>query len=159
NIWNDEDFFVGKDFVGGRSGGSVGAFTDDFCLDARGVLAGDDVLRGRGNQDVAIGQQELFGIISFSLGVADDRLVGITMLQQAIDVDAVLVVEAAIVFSNADDLVAGVLHELGGVGAHVAKALNDHTRGFAGHLKLSEGFIAVDHHAAARGFAASAGAA
>src|SRR6478672_12748863 len=51
NVWNHEDFFVGKDFIRGRSGGTIGAFADNFCFDARRVLAGDYVFSGSGNQD------------------------------------------------------------------------------------------------------------
>src|SRR5689334_2442101 len=34
NVWNDKDFFVGQDFIGGGGGGTVGAFANDFGLDA-----------------------------------------------------------------------------------------------------------------------------
>src|SRR5690348_8296504 len=40
NVWNDKDFFVGQDFIGGGGGGTVGAFANDFGLDAGRVLAG-----------------------------------------------------------------------------------------------------------------------
>src|SRR5438270_6436248 len=88
NVWNDEDFFVGKDFIRGSRCGTVGAFTDDLGLDPRRVLAGDDVFSSCRNEDFAVGEEELAGIGGVSTREADDCLVAIAMLQQSVNVDA-----------------------------------------------------------------------
>src|SRR5579864_759016 len=155
NVWNDEDFFVGKNFICGRRGWTICAFADNLCLDACRVLAGDHVFSGRGDEDFAVGKKELTGIGGVSARKTDNRFVAIAMLQQSVNVDAGTIEQAAIVFSDANDLVACVLHELGRVGADVAKALNNHARGLTAHFKFAKSFIAVDHHAAAGGFAPS----
>src|SRR5579864_9701027 len=51
------------------------------------------------------------------------------------------------------------MHQQSGIGAHVAEALHDDTALFADKAQLLAGFVAHDHHAAAGGFAASAGSA
>ena len=61
NIRDNKDPFVGKDLIGRGSGGAVRAFTDDFCLDARGILAGDYVFGCGRNENFAFGQQQLLG--------------------------------------------------------------------------------------------------
>ena len=106
NVWNDEDFFVGKDFIGGGRCGTVGAFADNLGLDPRRVLAGDNVFSGCRNQDVTVGKEELAGIGGVSAREADDGLVAIAVLQQSVNVDASTIEQAAIVFSDADDFVA-----------------------------------------------------
>ena len=42
DVGDDEDLFVGQDFVGDRRGGAIGAFAEDLAAYAVGVLAGDD---------------------------------------------------------------------------------------------------------------------
>ena len=66
------------------------------------------------------------------------------------DVDAVAVEEAAVVLSDADDLVAPFHHQLGSVRAHVAEALDDHAAAFALHVQIPQGLVA-DHGDAAAG--------
>src|SRR5262249_35133287 len=73
-----------------------------------------------------------------------------------VDIDVVLVVEPAVVFTDTHDFVAGIGHELGGVGAHVPEALNDDARVVADHVEFLQRFIADHHDAAARRFAAPA---
>src|SRR6476620_7237098 len=78
NVWNHENFFVGKDFICCGRGRTVGAFADNLGLDARSVLAGDNVFCGCGNEDFAVGEEELAGIGSVGASEADDCLVAIT---------------------------------------------------------------------------------
>src|SRR5262249_42501959 len=105
DVRDDEDALVGEDLVRGGGGGAGGAFADDFGLDAGGVLAGDDVLSGGGDQDVAIGEQEFLGVGGFGLGEAGDGLVAVTILEQIVDIDAARIVEPAIVLGDAGDFV------------------------------------------------------
>ena len=60
NVGHDEDALLGQDLVGHGGGGAVGALHHDARLDLVGVAAGDHVLGGRGNQNLAIGDQQLF---------------------------------------------------------------------------------------------------
>ncbi len=78
------------------------------------------------------------------------------MFQQIVDVDAFRVEQAAVEFRDADDLVARVGHQLGGVGANVAEALDDHPGRFAVHVQFFQGLVAHDHDAASGGLPASA---
>ena len=48
-----------------------------------------------------------------------------------------LVVKPAVPFADADDLVAGFVHQQRGVGADIAEALNDDARIFAAHSRAS----------------------
>ena len=66
------------------------------------------------------------------------------MFDERLDVDAVRVVEAAVVLDDADDFVALFGQELGGVGADVAEALDDDAAAFDGHAEMLEGLVADD---------------
>src|SRR6266700_1449566 len=156
DVWNDKHFFVRQNFIGARCGGTVSAFADDFGFDAGGILAGDDVLRGRWNQDVAVCDQQFFGVGRFSSRKAYDCFVAVAIFQQVVDFDAIFVEEPAIVFGNADDFVSGIVHEFGGIGTHVAEALNDDACGLALHAELLERFFTDNHDAATSRFSAAA---
>jgi hypothetical protein len=54
DVGDDEDAFFGEDVVGDGGGGAVGAFAEDAALELRGVAAGDDVLGGGGDEDLAL---------------------------------------------------------------------------------------------------------
>src|SRR6185295_4993903 len=58
NVGNDENALLLENLVGGGGGGTVGALADDLRLYLRSVLTGDDVLRGRGHQHVALHREE-----------------------------------------------------------------------------------------------------
>ena len=62
NVGHYEDMLVAKDVIGGRRRGPVGAFDQDLCFHLVGIARVDDVLRGRRNQDFAIGDQQLLGV-------------------------------------------------------------------------------------------------
>ena len=92
-------------------------------------------------------------------GEAGDRAGLLAVLDQRADVDAIRVVEAAVVLGDADDLVALFGEKLGGVGADVAEALNDDAAALDGHAEVLQRLVADDGDAAAGGLAASARAA
>src|SRR5438309_485696 len=54
DVGNDENTLPFEDLIGGRGGGTVRALANDFRLDLRGVLSGDDVLGSGGFQHVAV---------------------------------------------------------------------------------------------------------
>src|SRR6185312_1373454 len=87
---------------------------------------------------------------------AHDALVAVAELKQSVNVDALRVVKAAVVLRNSDYLITGVRHELGGVGADVAKTLHNDAAVFPGHIELADRLITVDHHAASSGLATAA---
>jgi len=159
DVGDDEDSLVGEDLVGDGGGGAVGAFAEDLAADAFGVLAGDDIFCGRGDEDVALVGEELVLVGGFGLAESGDGAGFGAVLDEGGDVDAVGVVEAAVVLGDADDGVALFVEELGGVGADVAESLNDDAGAVDGHAELLHGLVADDGDAAACGFFASAGAA
>src|SRR5205085_3009227 len=73
--------------------------------------------------------------------------------------DSIFVVETTADFGDADDLVSGFMHELGGIGTDVAESLHDYAGGFTGDVELFAGLVANNHHAASGGFATAAGSA
>src|ERR1700677_4115825 len=123
DVGDDEDALVGEDLVGDGGGGAVGAFAEDFATDSVGVFAGDDVFSRRGDEDFAVVGEELAGVGGIGLGEAGDGAGALAVLDEGGDVDAVFIVEAAVELDDADDGVALLGQELGGVGADVAKAL------------------------------------
>ena len=78
---------------------------------------------------------------------------------ELVDVDAVGIVEAAVLLGDADDLVAVLHHEAGGVGADVAEALNDDAAAVDGQVEIAQALVADHHDAAAGGLDAAARAA
>jgi hypothetical protein len=159
DVGDDEDALVGEDLVGDCGCWAVGTFAEDPAADAVGVAAGDDVFGGRGDEDLAVVGDELVLVGGLGLGEAVDGAGFFAVLDEGGDVDAVLVVEATVVLGDADDGVALLGEEFGGVGADVAEALDDDAAAVDGHAEVFDGFVADDGDAAAGGFFASAGAA
>ena len=78
------------------------------------------------------------------------------MLEQSIDVQAVRIVDRAIVFDDADDLETGARHQPGRHAAHVAEALNHHAGAGRFDAEPAQRLQRDDHAAAAGGFRAAA---
>ena len=116
------------------------------------VAAGDHVLGRRRNQDVAIGNDQLLAGHGFRAAESQNRVVAVLEFQQLVDVDAVGIEQPAVLLGDADDLVAVLHHQAGGVRAHVAEALDDHPAAVDGHLQVAQALVADHHHAAAGGF-------
>src|SRR5207245_6511189 len=72
DVGDDEDALLLENLVGRRGGGAVGAFADDLRFDVGSVLAGDDVLSGGGDQDVAVGHEQLLVRDVLGLGVGGE---------------------------------------------------------------------------------------
>src|SRR5262249_14582998 len=108
-----------------------------------------------------IGHEQFLGVSRLRALEADNAPVGvaIAIFQKSVDIDAVRIVQAAVVFADAHNLVAGVGHQLGGVRTDVAETLDDHPRALAGHVEFLQGLVTNDHYAATGGLATAARAA
>src|SRR5208283_3886395 len=159
NVGDDEDAFIGEDVVGGGGCRAVRAFGQNAALDAISVAAGDDILGGGRIEKKKVLDEQVGGLALFRAGESVDGAVFLAEVDERLQTDAVLVVQAAAHFPDADDLVTCLIHQQGGIGAHVAEALHDDARALARQAQLLAGLIAHHHHAAAGGFATSAGAA
>ncbi len=93
------------------------------------------------------------------LGEAVDGAGALAVFDEGGNVDAVLVVEAAVVLGDTYDGVALFVKELRGVGAYVAEALDNDAATFDRHAEVLHCFVADNGDAAAGGLLASAGAA
>src|SRR5207248_329464 len=105
DVGNDEDLLFREDIVGGGGGGTVGAFDQDLCLHALGILASDLVLGGGGDEDLAIGGEQVGGGARFRTGKSDDGAVTLLVFEQLLDIDALGIEQAAIPLAHADDLI------------------------------------------------------
>src|SRR5580704_298259 len=76
-------------------------------------------------------------------------------LDQLRDVEAAFVVETAVDVRNADNFVARFVHQISGLRADVAKALNDDASAATLHSEFLNGFVAADHQATAGSFRAA----
>ena len=83
-----------------------------LAADAVGVAAGDDVFGRRGDEDLAVVGEEFVLVGGLGLGEAVDGAGALAVFDEGGDVDAVLVVEAAVVLGDADDGVALFVKEL-----------------------------------------------
>ena len=110
----------------------------------------DDVFRSRGDEDVAFGEQRVLQVHVFGAGEAGEEAGLLAMLLQRGDVQAVRIVDGAVVFDDADNLESHGAHQPGGHAADVAETLDDHAAGIGRHAQLLEG-LQRDHHAAAAG--------
>src|ERR1041385_8810421 len=90
NVGDHENPFVLENLVGVRAGGAVGALADDLRLDVAGILAGDDVLGGGGNQHVAVDGEQLAVLNRLGLGIAGELPVLFRPLQHVLDVQDML---------------------------------------------------------------------
>ena len=161
NIRDGEDALALDEVIGPRGGGPVGAFAENPGLHLMGVLVGDLVFDGRGDCDLAGLEEDIAGAHPGAAGgkVLQRLFLVVDPVHDLGDIEAVFVVEAAGDVREADDLVARLVHELGGHGADVAEALHDDAAARVAHAQLGEGFVAAHQHAAASGFLAAARAA
>ena len=66
DVGDDEDALLLEDIVGDDGGWAVGSFAEDAAVEGCGVLAGDDVFGGGGDEDLAGPGEEfvLVGLVS-----------------------------------------------------------------------------------------------
>src|SRR5208283_4877129 len=131
------------------------ALHHDLRVDLAGVAAGNHVFRGRGNENVAVQHQQLFGGHGLRAAESERGAVAVFVFDQLVNVDAGGIVQAAIDLRHADDLVAALVHEAGSVGADVAEALNHNPAVVEGQIQIAQALVASQHHAAAGGLDAA----
>jgi hypothetical protein len=101
-------------------------------------------------------------VITSSEGIASAlrkpkrRPIAFLVLEQLVDIDAIRIVEAAVILGDADNLIAVLRQQARSIRANVAKALDDHAAAVDGHVEIAQALVAHHHHAAAGGFLASA---
>src|SRR5208337_1848979 len=158
NVGDSENALGVNDGVGLPGGGAVSAFTKNPGLDLMSVLLGDLVFDGGGDKNVARLEKNVAGA---HLGAAGGKFLqglflGVDPVNNFGKIKTLLVVKAAADIGEANDLVAGPLHQFRSKRAHVAESLNDDAGAFFFHAELGHGFIDADHDAAAGGFPAAA---
>ena len=156
DVGHDKDAALEKDVVGGRRSGTVRSFDQDPRPDARRVLAVDDAFYRRGQQDFAILLENLLSVRRVALRKAFDRLVFLDVFEQGGDTKPVRVQYAAVDVCNADDLIAGLVHQPRRLRAHVSASLDDDARGLPVAPETFEGLVADDHAPAPGRLAAAA---
>src|SRR6185437_13470230 len=159
NVGNNEDSFLLKNVIGDGGGGAVGALADDFCFEVFRVAAGNDVFGGRRDKDFALGGENPFGISSLCGFEAKDRAIALAIFEEGSDVDAVWIIECAVILDHADDLIALFLQEMGRIGTNVAEALYDDSAAVALDVEIAEGPVADNADSAPGRFPAPTGAA
>ena len=123
-IRQDGDAAARENFVGVRSGGSVGGFGDDAGLDGFGVVQGDDVFERRGHEDVALhGEQFIVGGAR-SAGHADDGAGAFLVAEGFQRIDAARIGDAAASVAEGDDLCFLFGEKARDGGAAMAESLN-----------------------------------
>jgi len=109
-------------------------FTRFFCyiqlrlylsLNAVGILAGDDLLDGSGNEDVALLEHEVLALVGLGVLVAHNGAVLVLVVLQQLRVNALRVVQSAVVLNDTDAGGSGAGQIASGVQAHVTEALDD----------------------------------
>jgi hypothetical protein len=126
---------------------------------SRGGLGGDLQLEGGGDEDVDLGGEE--GVLVDRLGalVAGHAAGVLDVLGQAPRVDALGVDDGPGVVLDGDHAGAHAREDVGGVGAHVAKALHREGGAIQGEVVLAGPLLHHVHEALAGGLLAALGAA
>lgn len=89
------------------------------------ILAVDDLLDGRWNEDVALLVHQVLALVRLGIGIADDSAVLVLVVLQQLGINALWVVECAVVLNHTDAGGASARQIAGGVQAHVTEALHD----------------------------------
>ena len=110
NIRDHEHPFVSKNFICSSRSRAVRAFRKNLALHTVGVPAGDLVFGCRRNKNLAISDQQISRIGRFGLWEAQDGAIALAEFPQCVHVDAILVIQTAINFDDANNLVAGLRH-------------------------------------------------
>jgi len=94
-------------------------------LDTVGILAGDDLLDGSWNEDVALLEHEVLALVGLGVLVAHDGAVLVLVVLQQLGVNALRVEQSTIVLNHSDAGGSGAGQVAGGVQTHVSEALDD----------------------------------
>ena len=159
NIRYGEDTLGIDNSVGLPGGWPVCPFAKNLGLNLLRIFLGDLVFNGRGDGNVARLEEHVAGghLCSASGTTLQRLLLRVHPVNHFRYVEALLVVEPAADISQPDDFVPGLLHQLRRHRADIAKTLHDHAAALFLQTNLGQRLVAAHHHAAARGFAPSAG--
>src|SRR5207248_445690 len=159
NIRYGEDTLGIDNSVGLPGGWPVCPFAKNLGLNLVRIFLGDLVFNGRGDGNVARLEEHVAGghLCSASGKTLKRLLLRVHPVNHFRYVEALLVVEPAADISQPDDFVPGLLHQLRRHRADIAKTLHDHAAALFLQTNLGQRLVAAHHHAAARGFAPSAG--
>ena len=153
DVRHHENFLLLQNLIRQRGGGAVGGLDDDRGLDAVSVPAGDYVLDRCRHQNVALKVEHFVRAHRVAPDQARHLLRLLHVLQELGHVDTLGIVKAAVYVRDADDLVAGLVHQLSGHRPHVAEALNDHALLRTLAAQLPQGAVAGNQAAAPGGLA------
>lgn len=90
-----------------------------------GIVFGDGLLGGRRNQNVTLLVEQRLARVGLGVREADDGAIVVLVLLQLLRVDAVGVVDGAIVFDHSDHLAPGPMQVSTAVKADITIALDD----------------------------------
>src|SRR2546425_8840350 len=105
NVGNYEYSLVCQDVVGGCGGGAVGALSKNFAFHPVGITAGDLILGSGGDQDLAIGGQQIPPIITLPPRGSMDRAPPLPGFPEGIDIDTLLFLKNALPFPHTQELI------------------------------------------------------
>lgn len=97
----------------------------NLSLDSVRILAGDDLLNGSWNEDVALLEHQVLALVRLGVLVADNGAVLVLVVLQQLGVNALGVEQSAVVLNDANAGGSGAGQVAGGVQAHVTEALDD----------------------------------
>src|SRR6476469_8903148 len=87
DVGNNEDAFFAEHVIGGGGGGTVGALGENAALEAIDVSAGDYVLGGSGNQDLAFSGEQFGSIVFLRAGETVHGAVLLAKIYQGFQID------------------------------------------------------------------------
>ena len=108
----------------------------------------DDAFDGGGHQQIDVEFQQQVGVDRVGATEADDGAGGIDVCLQCRDVDAVLVVDGAVLIGDGHDAGAGFGEQDGCVAADLAEALHRCGGVLRGDAQVREGMVGDVNHAA-----------
>eukprot|EP01137_Pigoraptor_chileana_P004125 Opistho-2@45391 len=124
-IRNDNNALLHENVVASWGAGSVSSLADDLRLNVVCIAFVDLTLKGGRNEHIALSLENVERVLGvLGLGVALPRLVSAEVCVRILNINAVLVEDAAVVFSNGDHLATSALQEHSGVVADVTKSLD-----------------------------------
>lgn len=100
-----------------------------LALNSACILAIDDLLDGRWNEDVALLEHQVLALVRLGIGIADDGAVLVLVVLQQLGINTLWVVECSVVLNHTDAGGAGAGQIAGGVQTDITEAL--HNEGLA----------------------------
>mmetsp|Transcript_40767 Transcript_40767/g.56804 ORF Transcript_40767/g.56804 Transcript_40767/m.56804 type:complete len:268 (-) Transcript_40767:127-930(-) len=111
----------------GQSSGTISGFSHDLALEFVGVELVDRLLNGGRDQDIARLVESGIILERFGTREALNSSLLHLVLDELLRVDAVRLVDGAVIFDNADDFSTISGHVLSGIVAHITETLDNYT--------------------------------